>query len=102
MGTLNICSMVVAACLIVSMRMLQGPAAKGGNAPQSGGMTYDEATKILQETFLREQEHKQKMLDRRMRRGEVRPGEHLTRAEMDARMLAFLCVPSTFMALISN
>lgn len=53
-------------------------------------MSYDEATKILQETFQREQEHKQKVMDRRRRRGEVISGEHLTRAEMDARMLAFL------------
>ena len=57
---------------------------------QSGGMTYDEATKILQETFQREKEHKEKVLDRRRRRGEIIEGEQLTHAEKNARMLAFL------------
>ena len=53
-------------------------------------MSYDEATKILQESFQREQEHKQKLEEKRRRRGDVMAGEQLTRAEMDARMLAFL------------
>lgn len=69
---------------------IQNPAAHGGNAPQAGGMSYDEATKILQESFQREQEHKQKLEEKRRRRGDVMAGEQLTRAEMDARMLAFL------------
>ncbi|KAI0720243.1 hypothetical protein C8T65DRAFT_752704 [Cerioporus squamosus] len=69
--------------------------ANGRNEPQVGGMSTDEATRILQETFQREQEHKQKLMDRRRRRGEVVAGEHLTRAEMDARMLAFLTYKPT-------
>ncbi len=53
-------------------------------------MSYTEADQILHDTFVREKEHKQKLLDKRRRRGEVVPGEQLTRAEMDARMWAFL------------
>lgn len=53
-------------------------------------MSYTEADQILHDTFVREQEHKQKLLDKRRRRGEVTPGEQLTRAEMDQRMWAFL------------
>ena len=48
----------------------------------------------MQETFQREQEHKQKVLDRRRRRGEIIEGEQLTHAEKNARMMAFLCVTS--------
>ena len=59
---------------------------------QAGGMSYEEATQILQETFQREQEHKQKVLDRRRRRGEIIEGEQLTHAEKNARMMAFLWV----------
>ncbi|RPD67040.1 hypothetical protein L226DRAFT_529428 [Lentinus tigrinus ALCF2SS1-7] len=70
-------------------------AAHGGDAPQAGGMSSDEAAKILQETFRREQEHKAKVMDRRRRRGEMISGEHLTRAEKDARMLAFLTYKPT-------
>lgn len=64
----------------------------GGKGAAAGGMSYDEATNILRETYQREQEHKARVIDRRRRRGEVMPGEKLTRAEMDARMLAFLYV----------
>ncbi|KAH9899745.1 hypothetical protein C8Q73DRAFT_787596 [Cubamyces lactineus] len=56
----------------------------------TAAMSYEEADRILHDTFVREQEHKAKVLDRRRRRGEVVPGEQLTRAEMDARMWAFL------------
>ena len=55
-------------------------------------MSYEEATRILQETYQREQEHKQKVLDRRRRRGEIIEGEQLTHAEKNARMMAFLWV----------
>ncbi|KAI0750931.1 hypothetical protein C8Q80DRAFT_1268238 [Daedaleopsis nitida] len=66
------------------------PAVHGGNAPQAAGMSYDEATKILQESYQREQEQKHKLEEKRRRRGDVTAGEQLTRAEMDARMLAFI------------
>ncbi|KAI0774398.1 hypothetical protein C8Q74DRAFT_832369 [Fomes fomentarius] len=62
------------------------------NNPHAGGMSYDEATKILEESYQREQEHKQRLEEKRRRRGDVMGGERLTRAEMDARMLAFLYV----------
>ncbi|KAI9000890.1 hypothetical protein BD414DRAFT_473025 [Trametes punicea] len=61
-----------------------------GNASGTAAMSYEEADQILHDSFVREQEHKQKVLDRRRRRGEVIEGEQLTRAEMDARMWAFL------------
>ncbi|KAI9056557.1 hypothetical protein FKP32DRAFT_1586117 [Trametes sanguinea] len=61
-----------------------------GNAAGTAAMSYQEADQILHDSFVREQEHKQKVLDRRRRRGEVLEGEHLSRAEMDARMWAFL------------
>ncbi len=64
--------------------------ANGRSEPHAGGISTDEATRILQETLQREQEHKQKLLDKRRRRGDVGAGEQLTRAEMDARMHAFL------------
>ncbi|KAI0352815.1 hypothetical protein OH77DRAFT_1512977 [Trametes cingulata] len=64
--------------------------AGGGNASGTSAMSYEEADRILHDSFVREQEHKQRVLDRRRRRGEVIAGEHLTRAEMDARMWAFL------------
>ncbi|KAI0832550.1 hypothetical protein BC628DRAFT_328162 [Trametes gibbosa] len=56
----------------------------------AAAMSSQEADQILHDTFVREQEHKKKVMDRRLRRGEVLEGEHLTRAEMDARMWAFL------------
>ncbi|PIL37271.1 hypothetical protein GSI_00964 [Ganoderma sinense ZZ0214-1] len=67
----------------------------GTRGAAAGGMSYDEATNILRETYQREQEHKARVIDRRRRRGEVMPGEKLTRAEMDARMLAFLTYKPT-------
>ncbi|TFK94682.1 hypothetical protein K466DRAFT_657543 [Polyporus arcularius HHB13444] len=69
--------------------------ANGRSEPHVGGMSTDEATRILQETLQREQEHKQKLLDKRRRRGDVGAGEQLTRAEMDARMHAFLTYKPT-------
>ncbi|KAH9850712.1 hypothetical protein C2E23DRAFT_734368 [Lenzites betulinus] len=62
----------------------------GTSHPAAAAMSSQEADQILHDTFLREQEHKKKVIDRRVRRGEVLEGEHLTRAEMDARMWAFL------------
>ncbi|OJT11670.1 hypothetical protein TRAPUB_11812 [Trametes pubescens] len=62
----------------------------GAGATPAAAMSYTEADQILHDTFVREKEHKQKLLDKRRRRGEVVPGEQLTRAEMDARMWAFL------------
>ncbi|KAH9943325.1 uncharacterized protein BXZ73DRAFT_74305 [Epithele typhae] len=54
------------------------------------GMSADEAAQILRNTFKREQEHKQKVMDKKRRRGDILPGEQLTYAEKNARMLAFL------------
>ncbi|KAI1796259.1 hypothetical protein LXA43DRAFT_660387 [Ganoderma leucocontextum] len=67
----------------------------GARGAAVGGMSHDEAANILRETYQREQEHKARVIDRRRRRGEVMPGEQLTRAEMDARMLAFLTYKPT-------
>ncbi|EJF56587.1 hypothetical protein DICSQDRAFT_174726 [Dichomitus squalens LYAD-421 SS1] len=67
----------------------------GPRGAPAGGMSYDEAANILRESYQREQEHKARMNDRRRRRGDVVPGEQLTRAEMDARMLAFLTYKPT-------
>ncbi|CDO68685.1 hypothetical protein BN946_scf184652.g12 [Trametes cinnabarina] len=61
-----------------------------GNTAGTAAMSYQEADQILRDSFVREQEHKQKVLDRRRRRGEVLEGEQLSRSEMDARMWAFL------------
>ncbi|KAI0650619.1 hypothetical protein C8Q79DRAFT_900114 [Trametes meyenii] len=61
-----------------------------GNTVATAAMSYEEADQILHDTFVREQEHKQKVLDKRRRRGEVIEGEQLSRAEMDARMWAFV------------
>ncbi|KAI0775985.1 hypothetical protein BD413DRAFT_469328 [Trametes elegans] len=67
-------------------RWVSTDCAAGGAA----GMSYQEADQILHDSFVRDQEHKQRVIDRRRRRGEVVEGEQLTRAEMDARMWAFL------------
>ena len=77
--------------LIYARNTTQNPTGARAGAP-AGGMSYDEATNILRESYQREQEHKARVVDRRRRRGDVMPGEQLTRAEMDARMLAFLYV----------
>lgn len=78
--------------MLIDVDIMHGVQNPTGNNPHAGGMSYDEATKILEESYQREQEHKQRLEEKRRRRGDVMEGERLTRAEMDARMLAFLYV----------